>query len=98
MTLANRLMQGRGPFSFVVMQRSRIKAPPRGFAAALELLSGLLFDPSGEPGGVVLLTPHGVERGTAIHLMAIAPDAEHALRLARQAAARLTDGTSVSKP
>lgn len=90
MTLSNRLMGDWRRRPFVVAQRSGLALPKRRFADALALLGERLFRVDARPTGIILLDPLGIERGSALHLMAIADDVEHAKSLATDAVRAMT--------
>jgi hypothetical protein len=72
MTLANRLTGDWQDRPFVVIQRTNLKGRPQSFATALEQIDELLYRPGKAQEGVIILTPGGIERGSAVHLMALA--------------------------
>ena len=71
MTIANRLTTN-GSRSFVVIQRDKSDFPPCRFAAALGRLGPIAYRAGQVSEGVVIISPLGIERGDAIHLMALA--------------------------
>jgi hypothetical protein len=89
MTLAHRLLDDPASQEIVIIQHQHMDLSVWTFDAALDRISDLLFEPGTRPEGIVLLTPTCLERGTGIHLMAIARQVDHAHHLARQATARL---------
>lgn len=84
MTLANRLSKGRNAH-FVVVQRNKLSFPPCEFSKALGRLGSDLYCAGHNPEGVVLLSPLGIERGTALHMMALADTVARAQSLAERA-------------
>jgi len=82
MTLANRLTGDWHRHPFVVVQQMHLAMAAREFAQILATLDGDLFRLQQSPHGVVLLSPLGFERGTAINLMAISDSVEEAKDLA----------------
>ena len=78
MTLANRLTGDWRQHPFVVVQQAHLTMEAREFAQILETLNGDLFRVEQTLHGVVLLSPLGFERGTAINLMAISKSVEAA--------------------
>ncbi len=86
MTLAYRLTAGGDRLTFVVVQRDHVSFPPCSFATALSRLEPILYRAGRSAEGVVLISPLGIERGRAVHLMALAEEIERAKTLAEQAA------------
>ncbi len=84
MTLANRLNKGRQS-DFVVVQRDKVNFPPCEFSKALNRLGSVLYRAGHNSEGVVLTSPLGIERGSAVHMMALADTIERAQSLARHA-------------
>jgi hypothetical protein len=84
MTLAHRLTKGWHS-DFVVFQRDKVNFPPCEFSKALNRLGSVLYCAGRNPEGVVLISPLGIERGNAIHLMALADRVERAQSLAEGA-------------
>ncbi len=82
MTLANRLRRGS---IFVVVQRDKINFPPCEFSKALSCLGSRLYRTGQTPEGVVLISPLGIERGSALHLVALANRIDQAQDLAEHA-------------
>ncbi len=82
MTLANRLKRGG---DFVVVQRDKVNFPPCEFSKALNSLRSHLYCIRQSSEGVVLISPLGIERGSAVHLMAFANRVERAQSLAEHA-------------
>ena len=82
MTLANRLTGDWRLHPFVVVQQVHLTMERREFAQILDLLDDHLLRAGQNPDGVVLLSPLGLERGTAINLMAISDSVEQAKDLA----------------
>jgi hypothetical protein len=90
MTLASRLTTGQCRDNFVVVQRDHMNFPPRQFLAALRALEPLLYRVTKSSEGVVLVSPSGIEQGSAIHLLALAENVDRAKYLAGQATRLLT--------
>ena len=90
MTLTNRLVGDWQTRAFVVAQRSDLALRKRRFADALSLLGRRLYQAQEPSEGVILLSPLGIERGLALHLMAIADTVEGAKELALDAVRTLT--------
>jgi hypothetical protein len=76
MTLANRLSGNGRRSNFVVVQRDKASFPPCEFSAALNRLGSNLYRTGQNIEGVVLLSPLGIERGNALHLMGLADEVE----------------------
>jgi hypothetical protein len=89
MTLANRLFGAAFEGSYVIVQHEGLKMPKRTFAEILRILSGLLYDARSDEEGIILLTTTGLERGSGLHFMAVAPSHDRAKALATQASNRL---------
>jgi len=90
MTLANRLTTGQCRDNFVVVQRDHMNFQPRQFLTALRILEPMLYRVTKRSEGVVLLSPFGIERGTAIHLLALAENTDRAKHFAECATQVLT--------
>lgn len=56
----------------IIVQRTRLKMPPRSLDAVLEKLEGFLFNPATSQEGVVLLAPGNLIDGRGLNLMVIA--------------------------
>ncbi len=84
MTLANRLNSGRR-CDFVVIQLDKVSFQPCEFSAALSRLASVLYCTGQNPEGVVLISPLGIERGSAVQLMAFANRVDRAESLAEHA-------------
>ncbi|MDP2618961.1 MAG: hypothetical protein Q8P46_02085 [Hyphomicrobiales bacterium] len=89
MTLANRLTGNWAGRGLVVVQLSRLALAARPFAQALDLVGERLYGAGRRGEGVILLSPLGIEQGTAINLAAIAGTTEGAKTLAEAAVAAL---------
>ena len=89
MTLVNRLFGAAFQGSYVIVQREGVAMPKRAFAEILQILTGLLYDARLGSEGIILLTTTGLERGSGLHFMAVAPSLDRAKALATQAANRL---------
>lgn len=85
MTLANRLSKYGRHSNFVVVQRDKVSFSPCEFSAALNRLKSVLYCTGESPEGVVLISPLGIERGSAVHLMVLADGVERAQNLAEHA-------------
>jgi hypothetical protein len=94
MTLANRLAAGGSRGNFVVVQREKANFPPCRFSTAVGRLEPILYRAGQSREGIVLISPLGLERGSAVQLMALAEDVERATNLAAQATAIVTGWTS----
>jgi hypothetical protein len=89
MTLANRLFGPAFEGSYVIVQREGVAMPKRTFAEILQTLTGLLYDAHTGRDGIILLTTTGLERGSGLHFLAVAPSLDRAKTLATQASDRL---------
>jgi hypothetical protein len=69
MTLANRLVGDWGSRCFMIVQRSGLRIRRCDVSRALDLLGPLLYRSGKTIGGVVLLTPGGLETGTGLHFL-----------------------------
>ncbi|HSG94906.1 MAG TPA: hypothetical protein VLA28_05265, partial [Afifellaceae bacterium] len=89
MTLANRLFGAAFLGGYVIVQREGLAMPERTFAEILRILTGLLYHARSDNEGIILMTTMGLERGSGLHFMAIAPSLDRAKALATQASNRL---------
>jgi hypothetical protein len=89
MTLANRLFGAAFAGSYAIVQREGVAMPKRSFAEILQNLTGLLYDARAGGEGIILLTTTGLERGSGLHFMAVAPCLDRAKAIATQASNRL---------
>ncbi len=89
MTLANRLFGAAFQGSYVIVQQEGFKMPKRAFAEIQQILTGLRYDVKSGGEGIILLTTMGLERGSGLHFMAVAPSLDRAKALALLAANRL---------
>ena len=69
MTLANRLVGDWASRCFMIVQRSGLSIQRCDVPTALDRLGGVLFRSGQTTGGVVLLTPGGLEAGTGLHFL-----------------------------
>jgi len=97
MTLANRLVGNWMKRPFAIVQRTEIKGNRSTFEAAIARLGKRLYRP-GTSGGVVLLSPGGIELGNAVTLMAMAKSIQAAQGEAVAAADILLGGDYPTPP
>ena len=71
-TLANRLIGDWQEKAILIVQRTQLTMPPRGFDQILTLLDGHLFDSRASCDGVVLLVPGRMVDGSGLNLMIVA--------------------------
>jgi hypothetical protein len=90
MTLANRLATDQCQNNFVIVQRDHMSFRPCQFSTAVSLLEPLLYRAKHSSEGVVLISPFGIEHGTAVHLLSLAENVDRAKHLAEHATAILT--------
>jgi hypothetical protein len=95
MTLADRLFGAAFQGSYVIVQREGLEMPKRTFAEILQNLTGLVYDARSGREGIILLTTTGLERGSGLHVMAVAPSLNRAKALASQACKRLIPAPGV---
>jgi len=74
LTAANRLAGDWQRRPFVIVQRSRLRMPPRSLVAILEELGPAAFSPSQGRTGAVVLAPCRLIEGTGMNLMVLATD------------------------
>ena len=94
MTLANRLFGATFQGGYVIVQREGLEMPERSFAEILQVLTGLLYDARSGNEGIILMTTMGLERGSGLHFMAVAPSLDRAKALATLASNRLIPAPS----
>lgn len=83
MTLANRLVGDWASRSLMIVQRTHLDNPARSLRSVLGALDPLLFRPGATEGGVVLLTPGGIEHGNGLHFLLLGAREEDLKRQAR---------------
>ena len=83
MTLANRLVGDWASRSLMIVQRTHLENPARSLRSVLGALDPLLFRPGATEGGVVLLTPGGIERGNGLHFLLLGAREDDLRRQAR---------------
>jgi hypothetical protein len=74
LTAANRLAGDWQRRPFVIVQRSRLRMPPRSLPAILEDLGPAAFKPTEGRTGAVVLAPCRLIEGTGMNLMVLATD------------------------
>jgi len=89
MTLANRLTGNWARQALVVVQLSLVELAGRPFSEVLACMKGALYRAGKDGKGIVLLSPRGIEEGSAINLAAIAETVESARKYAEDAVAAL---------
>jgi hypothetical protein len=76
LTAANRLAGDWPRRPFVIVQRSRLRMPPRSLPAVLEEIGPAAFRPSDGRTGAVVLAPCRLIEGTGMNLMVLAAEAD----------------------
>lgn len=91
MTFLKRIFRSRALPAHIVVHRSELRFSGMPFQTALNRLRGQLYEMDSEPEGVILITPGGLEKGTAVHMIAIGSTQEDATQCADKALATLFD-------
>jgi hypothetical protein len=89
LTAANRLVGDWQRRPFVIVQRSRLRMPPRPLPTILDELGSAMFQPSDGRIGTVILAPCRLIEGTGMNLMVLAGDVSTAEADAETVKARL---------
>ena len=89
LTAANRLVGDWQRRPFVIVQRSRLRMPPRPLPAVLDEIGPAAFRPTGGRTGAVVLAPCRIVDGTGMNLMVLAGDVASAQADAEAVKARL---------